>query len=312
MSMAGLTDRILATLRFFDLQDLPLTQFEVFKYLLADPEIMAKSIDEHFELKGTGQQAPSASLVDVMLGIEQLTKDAKIQTKNGYYTLPERLNLVEMRLSNYGNGIIRERKVRRYLTHARSLPFIRGIALAGSQPLGQQRPGSDIDLFIITDEKFMWTGRTFLTAYFQILGKRRHGKKIANRFCLNHYLARIRPVDAEKNLYKAMEYLKLRPVVYSHSTSAFQKANQSWMQVFFPNAVFTDPEQKEPQSGIQRFLEKLYIALGGSFIEKQLGSWQLQRIRQDKFIFVREDELSFHPESKHEILLSGFFKFHKQ
>ncbi len=312
MSTTGLTDRILATLRYFDLQDLPLTQFELFKYLLASPERMGSAIDDQFELKGSPDLEGSRSLFEVIQAIDELVEVGKIETQNGYYFLPGRLNMVGLRLSNYGNGIVREKKVRRYLIHARNLPFIRGIALAGSQPLGQQRPGSDIDLFIITDEKFMWTGRTFLTAYFQILGKRRHGKKIANRFCLNHYLAKIRPVDAEKNLYKAMEYLKLRPVVYGQSILGFQKANQSWIQVFFPNAKFEELAQKEPQSGAQKFLEMFYIMLGGRFIERQLGSWQLQRIRQDKFIFVREDELSFHPESKHEALLSGFFKSHKQ
>lgn len=305
-----LEHRIVATLQFFNLQELPLTQFEIYKYLLAEPENMVRAVDEHFELKEAPVLAGRVALSEIIACLAELKQQGKVEEKNGYYTLPGRISLVGLRLGNYGNGIVRERRVRRFLTLARVLPFIRGIALAGSQPLGQQRPGSDIDLFIITDEKFMWTARTFLTIYFQVLGMRRHGKKIANRFCLNHYLARPRVVDAEKNLYKAMEYLKLRPVVYEPAIVAFQRANKSWMNVFFPNCNFPEPP-KTPQSKTQKSLERLYIGLGGKAIEKKLGSWQLRRIRQDKFIFVRADELSFHPESKHEALLSGFFELHK-
>jgi predicted nucleotidyltransferase len=306
-----LDKRILATLRFFDLQELPLTQFEIYKYLLANPDTIAEAVDTHFELNAEPLPAGTkASLEQVLAAVAELKHDNEIEEQNGYYSLPGRLNLVDIRLSNYAYGIRRERKIRRYLALARFLPFIRGIALAGSQALGQQRPRSDIDLFIITDPRFMWTARTFLTAYFQILGMRRHGKKIANRFCLNHYLAGVRPVDAERNLYKAMEYLKLRSVVYQEAIVAFQKANQDWIRVFFPNADFTDGPKSAPSS-LQMGLEKVFIALGGRIIETRLGAWQLRRIRQDKFIFVREDELSFHPGSKHEALLGDFFKLQK-
>jgi len=307
-----LTKRVLATLEFFDLQELPLTQFELHKYLLADPAVITGAVDEQFELQGTPQADSQVSLPAILSSITELKSGGQIEEQNGYYVLPGRLSLVNLRLTNYAYGIARERKIRRYLTPARLLPFIRGIALAGSQALGQQRPGSDIDLFIITDPRFMWTARTLLTVYFQVLGMRRHGKKIANRFCLNHYLARIRAVDAERNLYKAMEYLKLRSVVNEQTILAFQKVNKSWIQAFFPNSDFPLPAPKVPPAGLQKLLETIYIALGGRVIEKSLGEWQLRRIRQDKFIFVRDDELSFHPESKHEALLSGFFELHKQ
>ncbi len=306
-----LPDRILATLRFFDLQELPLTHYEIWKYLLDTPQQMSLVIDDHYELKNVIETEPRVGLQDVLQYIAQLTQQGQIETDKGFYAMPGRKDLIATRLSNYGNGLVRERRVRRYLTLAKHLPFMRGIALAGSQPLGQQRPTSDIDLFIMTDSKFMWSGRTFLTAYFQLLGMRRHGKKIANRFCLNHYLAKPREVDAERNLYKAMEYLKLRPVVYGQTILKFQQANAKWMKIFFPNLDFTKPTQQQSQSKFQKALEQIYIALGGHYIEQKLGAWQLARIRQDKFIFVREDELSFHPESKHEALLSGFFKLHK-
>ncbi len=306
----SLNNRILASLRFFDLQDLPLTHFELHKFLLGDTEAIQLSLDGHFELTGRPAAGDEETLAEVLSSLASLKAEGKIGEYNGYYFLPGRESLVALRLGNNAYGIKREQRIRRYMGGVKYLPFIRGIALAGSQALGQQRAESDIDLFIMTDSNFMWTARTFLTAYFQVLGKRRYGKKIANRFCLNHYLARPREVDAEKNLYKAMEYLKLRPVVYPAGIAAFQQANAAWIKVFFPNAEFPEATGAR-QSRLQRTLEKIYAAVGGSALERWLGKWQLRRITQDKFIFVREDELSFHPESKHEALLSGFFKLHK-
>ncbi|MEZ4180623.1 MAG: nucleotidyltransferase domain-containing protein [Candidatus Doudnabacteria bacterium] len=225
----------------------------------------------------------------------------------GFYTLPQSKKFIRQRLVNYRFGLKRERLIKKFLKGARHVPFIRGVALAGSQALGLQRATSDIDLLIITDQKFMWLGRLFLTVYFQVLGIRRHDQKIANRFCLNHYLANPREVDVERNLYKAMEYTKLRSVVYPQIIAKFQLANLSWIKNFYPNVEF-DSILEQPQSVLQKIWEVFLNNRVGKYFEKVVGSLQLRRIKQEKYIFVKDDELSFHPGSKHEQLLKGFYK----
>ena len=152
----------------------------------------------------------------------------------------------------------------------------------------------------------MWTARTLLSAWFHIFGVRRHGKKIANRFCLNHYLANPREVDAERNLYKAMEYTKLRAIVGVGQIRKFQRANVIWIRQFFPNVTFP-LVKSQTKSRLQDFLEKFLTNKIGDWLEYRLEQWQQKRIRQDQFVFVRKDELSFHPGSKHESLLKGYF-----
>ena len=119
----------------------------------------------------------------------------KWRQKNGFYCLKGRAAIIDQRLANYIYGIKRERRIRRFIGGLRFLPFVRRAALAGSQAQGVQKSDSDIDLLIIVEPEFLWLGRTAVTAYFQILGLRRHGKKIANRFCLNHYLAGVKIID---------------------------------------------------------------------------------------------------------------------
>lgn len=315
-----LSERILATIKFFDLQEYPLTSFEVWRYLVSDVDGLKKQLDQNYELPLTLPDTKQSVIhFDTLLaGLDVLVKDGQLFEKDGFYCLPDKVNLivqsgsvqrgrlVTQRLQNYRYGLRREKLIKRYLYFTKHLPFVRGISLAGSQALGLQRSTSDIDLLIITDSKFMWLARTFLTVYFQIFGVRRHGKKITNRFCLNHYIANTREVDAERNLYKAMEYTKLRPVVYPQTTHEFQKSNESWIKVFYPNVNFSD-DQPSRQSLLQFLSEFVFNNPVGLWLEKQLGHVQLRRIKQDKFIFVKDDELSFHPESKHEILLKGFF-----
>ena len=303
-----LSDRIISTIKFFDLQDYPLTAFEVWRYLVSEVTPLKSLLDEHFELKfNPNPITPVPVHFDTILGqLEALVESGGLVMVNGFYTFPHRKVTIGTRLTNYRFGIKREQRIKRYLSFTRHLPFVRAISLAGSQAMGLQRKTSDIDLLIITDQNFMWMARTFLTIYFHIFGVRRHGKKISNRFCLNHYIAQAREVDAERNLYKGMEYSKLRAVVYPQVTKQFQVANESWIKMFFPNMNFSQNFSK-PISTTQKFLEKLFNHRVGLWVESQLGKIQLNRIKQDKFIFVKEDELSFHPESKHEALLSGFF-----
>jgi hypothetical protein len=305
-----LSDRILATLRFFALQQVALTAFETHHYLIADLTQLRPQLNEQFDVTGEEEANHSISLDTVLHQLDILVNEKVIGQSHGYYFLPGQEDLALKRINNYIYAFQRERLISRYLRFTRHIPFIRGIALAGSQALGLPRETSDIDLLIVTEPKFMWLGRNFLTLYFRVLGQQRHGRHIANRFCLNHYLATVREVDVERNLYKAMEYTKLRSVVYSQTIELFQLMNQSWIRQFFPNVVFLQHDP-EPQSLIQRFLETILNNGFGRLLERFLSSWQVGRIKQDKFNFVREDELSLHPESKHEVLLNNFFSNQK-
>jgi hypothetical protein len=293
-----LSQRILSTLRFFDLQDLPLSLLELEKYLLVEMANVPEP-DNH-------QPSLDSITSDQILRSLQYELVGKVETSQGFYFLSGRKNIVKHRQENYLYGIERERRITRFATGLRHIPFIRGAALTGSQALGLQKNTSDIDLFIITDPKFLWLSRTLVTAYFHILGMRRFGKKIVNRFCLNHYISGPKEITKLKNLYTASEYIKIRPLVYEQGIREFQRKNEAWLKGFFPNWQIP-PFQEQKQSGAQKIIEKLFSGRFGLWLESKLKNWQLPKIRQEEFIIVEEDELSFHPQSKQQSLLDQFF-----
>jgi predicted nucleotidyltransferase len=316
-----LKDRILSTLRLFDLQDYPVSLLELHKFLLADVGDLKNQINTSWEL--IDQSASHNQKVSIDEVARRLDTECQneVEQKNGFYCLKGRADIIDQRLANYIYGIKRERRIRKFIGGLKYLPFVRGAALAGSQAQGVQKSGSDIDLLIIVEPKFLWLGRTVVTAYFQTLGMRRHGKKIADRFCLNHYLAGVKTIGELRNLYTAWEYAKLRPLVYSLTIVEFQRKNSAWIKTFFPNSQLPpDPSRSagsgqalekrggaDAQSSFQTKLERLLEGKFGQWLEIKLKNWQLPKIRKEEFILVLNDELSFHPQSKQRELLQRFF-----
>ncbi len=302
-----LKDRILLTIRFFDLQDIPLTLLEIHRFLIGDIQQINLSQDERWELYSDISEkslAEFVSLAEVLICLNSECQGSLVSVY-GYYSLPGREAISVERWKNYTFAIFRERRLKRFVPLLRHLPFLRGVALGGSQSVGQPKVGSDIDLFVIVEPGFLWLTRTCVSFYFQILGLRRHGKRVANRFCLNHYVAGAKAVGREKNLYKAMEYVRLRPLVYSQGISEFLNSNLGWIKIFMPN--WETEQRVEEQSWVQKFLEKLLNNFLGRSLDKFLGFFQKIKIRQDEFTFVLPDELSFHPHSQHRELLAKFF-----
>lgn len=303
-----LKDRIIATLHFFDLQNIPLTLLEVHKFLLADHYDLATYVDANFELKHD-LVAPSleqASVFEVLKCLEEECKN-KIVSRFGYFALVGREDLIEKRLQGYRYGVRRERLIRKYTPFIRYLPFVDGVGLVGSQALGWHKPSSDIDMLVLVNAKFMWLARLFVTMYFQVLGLRRHGKYVANRFCLNHYVAREKYLQFDKNLYTASEYGKLRPLALTVVAQYFQAVNSKWIQYFFPN--FNSRIVKvAPKIPPQNILEKLLDNQLGLWIERHLKALQYKRLNVGEFIVATDDELSFHPDNRKRELFQRFFK----
>ena len=300
-----LKEKTLATLKFFDLQAYPLTLLELQKFLIADRGMLKLSINTDWELINQ-QPAPGKISASEILNCLEKELTGAVESDKGFYCLVGRKAIIDLRWRNYLYGLKREKLIKKYISGLRHLPFVRGVALGGSQAMGLNKENSDIDLLIVTEDKFLWLARTFVTVYFQVLGHRRHGKKIANRFCLNHYLAKPKAVEREKNLYKAMEYARLRPLVYGQTIEQFQANNANWIKSFFPIwEIKKQPAQT--QSRLQKILESLFTNSFGHWLEQRLQNLQIRRIKQGEFIFVTTDELSFHPESKHESLLREFF-----
>jgi len=159
--MNELEKSILKTLIYFDIFNYPLTSLEICNFL----------IDYSCKLKDVVRELENSE------NIKRYT-----ESKNGFYFLKGRKHILENRKVNRVNS---QKKIKIALKKAqfiRYIPFVKCVCLSGSIPHFNTQKDSDIDLFIIVKKDYLWFSRFFVTIVAHILGKRRHGKKIKNRF----------------------------------------------------------------------------------------------------------------------------------
>jgi predicted nucleotidyltransferase len=304
-----ISERILLTLKWFSLQQTPLTLLELWRFLVRDPKELLASLNASGDLSATVVLEDRRVASGEVLGVlNRLLETKQVGFAFGYYFLAGQEEMARRRWLSYDLGILREKLIKKYINFLGRLAFIDGVALVGSQAMGLQKAASDIDLLIITRPGWLWLPRTLVTAYFQLLGLRRYGNHIANRFCLNHYLSGPKPVGLGLTWYTAGEYGKLIPLVGRAAVFKFLAANRNWIMGYFPNLKFASAGfAVEPSKLIDRLLDNGL----GRWLEKVLEQLQKPRIRtEEKNVIVESDELSFHPNSKQDALLREFSELH--
>lgn len=294
---------VLKTLKYFDLQDHPLTLIEISKYLFKINNFQAPDPFETPPLSNSPQSPqPSASLKEISDALDEMPE---VETENGFYFLKGRRQIAAERLHNNYGAAKRFKRSRRFLPLARHIPFVSAAALSGSEAMGNSAEGSDIDLLILTKPGRIWLARLFAAGYFQMLGMRRHGKKIADRFCLNHYVSENKYLDSDRNLYTAIEYVSLIPFFGGREVLEFQKKNLPWISKYLrqpPLALYDTPSP----SVLKKFLEFILGGFVGGALEWLARAFQIRKIKLQPGIIVSPSELSFHPESKGQRILSRF------
>ncbi len=288
--MPNLRRNILKTLIYFDLQNQPLTLIELCRFLLRDDQDVKPTVDD---LNGELQ---------AMLASDQ------VETENGLYFLPGRGQLAKRRLAVYPIYLERVQKASRLVKILRFIPFVRGIAVSGSLAGMYSSDGSDIDFLVMVKPGRIWLARLFMSVVTQMLGVRRHGKLVANRVCLNHYITSGLVLEADHNYYSAVEYASLLCLFGPEAFDDFLR-KQSWLKdflVFTPAATSVSVYTVLPIRIIQKMLETVVDFLGGRYGEELARLMQKRRIKTEETVFVSDTELSFHPGSKGRQFLAKF------
>jgi len=262
------------TLAYYEsLGQYPLTALELYRYLQKENDEQILPSFYSF-LKALGQGRALAK---------------NIAGKNGFYFLKGNERFYQQRISRQKIAIAKWKKVKKIALALAGCPFLKGLMVSGSLAFGNTKFESDIDFLVITAPGRIWTCRTFLSFFLQVLGQRRHGDIIENKICLNHYIASDSLIVPLQNLSNAQLYSHLVPLTNYQNFRLFQKQN-SWIA----DLLFSHPQIK--QNCLRQINEKsvLFKILGscgrglefvlkgwsGNFLEKRLALWQTRRIHQ--------------------------------
>lgn len=199
-----------------------------------------------------------------------------------------------------------ERRAHRVALLLAGLPFVRMVGLTGSLARKVARVDSDIDFFMVAAPGRLFTVRFCVTLLVQLLGIRRHGRKIAGRICLNRYQTADALEIIPHTRYHAEDLSQLVPLIdLDHIFEQFQSANQ-WMTKEF-GFRFTGQLRRRSRSlrltqVTRRAGEWLLGGRVGDWFEKQSKRFQLRYqvwnpatkdLRSN--IVVTDSRLLFHP-----------------
>ena len=284
-----LSKNILQTIVYYDILNFPLTSFEVRKYLIAEN---------------------TCSLGEIVEALESNEIKKHVEEFQGFYFLKGRKDLVEWRIQNDKNSIAKFKIAEKTVWWLRFVPFVRMIAATGTLAMKNCEKDSDIDFFVVLKKERIFTGRLLVTAMTHVLGRRRHGKRIRNRACLNYFTATGNLEISRKDLFAASEYSFVFPLFGFGTFKKFSEKNISWIKKYKPNFKYGDlkpakyfVEVKPLQQGVQRFFEGLINSLGGDRIETWLKKKQIARIernpltyKEGAYIEATDENLIFLPE----------------
>ncbi len=287
-----LANSIIATLKFYDLFQFPLTLNEIKDNLYGYNH---KSIHVK-EIEGT---------------LNILAENGHVAELKGYYVLSGSERNIETRKTR---KFIAEKfwnRTKLYGQYMRMIPFVKMVAVCNNLAYDNPSELSDIDLFIVIKNGRMWTSRLLLTLVLHFFGVRRHGNKVAGRFCLSFFVTE-KAMDLEKislqpeDPYLAYWLKNLKPIFGEETFIKFTEKNK-WLHNYelqFNQEALKHlyVDEKSPLKNISEFVLKGWFGnLIESLLKRTLKKKTLKGIRKlgpEASVVVSDNMLKFHNHDK--------------
>lgn len=209
--------------------------------------------------------------------------------RDGFYTLPGREHLVELRRRRAANAKLLWPAALKYGRLIAGLPFVRMVAVTGSLAWDNVDRGADIDLLIVTEPDRLWVARWLVAALARV------AKRDGAPLCPNYVVSKRALVLAERNLYCAYELAGMIPIAGLGMHRRLRRAN-SWALSYLPNAV----ETARPPVSVHRAAPRRALAgiarLGAKTLRSPLGG-VLERLEMGYRIRKRAKFIVEHSEA---------------
>lgn len=164
-----------------------------------------------------------------------------IEHRDGWYFPSGRRDLIATRARR--EGVSREllERDRRILSLVSRTPYVRMVALSGSLAHLNAEGNADLDLFVITAPRQVWSVTLAVLVMSRLLGWRKH-------LCLNYVISEAALAIAPKDLFSANQIIHLRPVCGHDVFHEFLSRN-TFVKRFYPNFVGGTGEQANGSTG---------------------------------------------------------------
>jgi hypothetical protein len=238
-----LEQSIIATLSYFDIFEYPLTLFEIRKNLVdLDGDLLNENCaDERCPTPHGVSDTSRFSLVEIenALGGEELKN--RVEQKNGFYFLKNRSYYLTRQKRYY----FANKKFKRAMKIAfllSKIPFIKMIAVCNSLGYSNTREGSDIDFFITTSKKRVWSARFLSVFLIKFLNLRPKKGSVKDTICMSFFVDE-ENLNLEKfrfskdDIYLRFWITQLVPIYDQGGVYEKFWSENKWVEGWLPNRI---------------------------------------------------------------------------
>jgi len=262
---AEINAAVLKTLAYADLFDYPLRLEEIHDGLLAC----------------------DATPDDVSGALQDLERRGMIEQHNRLHFLRDRRQLVAVREQRRQQTQALLQKHAWLLRLIMRFPGVRSVSLSGAAAFENCKPADDLDVFIITAPRRLWTIYVALVILLKLLGKRK-------TICLNCLFDEEHRRLNERDFFVAHQIAFLRPFSGGEYFRQFLLAN-AWIYSYLPQR--RSAAEKLPVAAparAQTIVEKIFFWRIFDYLEKTLFALYRRRI-QLKTAHLPEDAIVIQP-----------------
>ena len=213
----NLETAILKTLIYSDIFDFPLTESEIFLFLI---------------------QCQSIKVSECQEDMQKLLRNGQLEQLDGYYFLPGRKTIVELRQKRANFSRMKMAKAKRWSKWLKLNPWLKMVAVTGTVAVENAKQEDDIDLMFVFAEKRLFLGRLVEFIILKIMKKRRNPgqAEVNDVLCPNLYLTTESLEIKNKDLFTAHEVVQVKLLWDRENTySKFIEVNR-WIEKFLPNS----------------------------------------------------------------------------
>lgn len=197
-----------------------------------------------------------------------------VEQRDGWYFPAGRDDLILTRSRREAVSRTLLDRDRRLLSLVAGMPFVRMVALSGSLAHLNAEGSADLDLFVITAPKRVWSVTFAVLVISKLLGWRK-------RMCLNYVISERAMAITPADLFSANQIIHLRPLAGHDVFARFVKTN-GFVRDFYPN--FDLGSQRSASSSrphrFHRFLERVLSVGVAPLMERgarAIYGWHLRR-----------------------------------
>lgn len=170
------------------------------------------------------------------------TSKLKVMSKNNFYFLQGRSEIIEKRLENERYSKRKIKIAKKAADLISKIPSVLFVGITGSLAMRNASKDSDIDLMIITKKNRLWTTRLLVYMLLFLTGykiRRPNDSNEKDKLCINMWLdvESISWPRKERNIYTAHEILQINPLLDKDSIYNLFIFKNSWALRYWPKVA---------------------------------------------------------------------------